>query len=310
MPEFADENNPKEPLLPYYVYVLLNPLQGNRPFYVGKGTGRRVLQHALDAGKLLEEKDISNPDEHDLLSAKIQEILAIKQQGKSPLEVIVGRYETEDEAFAVEATLIHLTFGYENLTNVASGHGSRFIRSKQEFEAILAHAETQADIERKPGIDIEISRGVRDNSYRDAKVLRLAQVGAYDLLTSLRDELTANRFDWRDFQAPEDRRFHPGESNGYLATIVRIATLDLNVQFTQAKIFSIQLIHTDSSKRPESSAHLRQLSEQLHLSPGAPKAGDKYSWLEPRINYDSIRALIARLRQIRAALQGTNEAEQ
>jgi hypothetical protein len=34
---------------PYYVYILRYPLRWNTPFYVGKGTGDRLLQHGLVA---------------------------------------------------------------------------------------------------------------------------------------------------------------------------------------------------------------------------------------------------------------------
>lgn len=39
--DLQPEPSSSEPLLPYYVYVLLNPLENNEPFYVGKGTLER-----------------------------------------------------------------------------------------------------------------------------------------------------------------------------------------------------------------------------------------------------------------------------
>ncbi len=50
------------------------------------------------------------------------------------LDVIVGRYKTEDEAYAVESTLIQFMFGHENLTNVVIGHSGEYIKTMNEFQ--------------------------------------------------------------------------------------------------------------------------------------------------------------------------------
>ena len=147
----------KEPLLPYYVYVLLDPLNGNAPFYVGKGTGKRVRQHLQEVVTKINLEVESTNIQSDLLTKKQKIIKNIVTSGKFPLEVIIGRYETEDEAFAVEAAFIHFVFGYNNLTNIAHGHGSRLLRTNEEFDHIKLNVQLQEQIPLKPGVDIEES---------------------------------------------------------------------------------------------------------------------------------------------------------
>lgn len=317
----------KELLLPYYVYILLNPLRDNTPFYVGKGTGQRVGAHNRDVDRLLREQKLEiessqeqeeegdEPLDEPSLSEKQKEIIAIKDSGKQPLEVIVGRYKTEEQAFAVEATLMHFMFDHKTLTNIARGHGSRFIRTRADFDEIIRDAREQKDIKLKPGIDEERVKNVRNNEYRDEHLLDLEQAGAYDLLGELQDALTDRHFNWRNFSEPGDKRFHPSESNGYLAVIVRIGPLDFNVQFTQTKIFSVQFIYTKlPEKNPEVQAALNKLESQLDLKLGAPKAGRKYSWFEPYNSYRGIRkmqgpeGLLEKLDQLRAVLEPPKDA--
>ena len=317
-----------ESLFPYYVYVLLNPLKSNKVFYVGKGTGQRAGAHERDVDRLLvdekrkrkqqDEQEKNSHDEDTLdfaalgeksLSDKQREILELKNANASPLQVIVGRYETEEEAYAVEAVLIHFMFGYENLTNIASGHGYKFLRTKNEYERIVATAKQQIDILPRKGIDKE--RVVRDNEYRDEKLVGLEQARAFDKLSELQDSLTRHGFNWRNFTEPGDKYFHPGVSNGYLALIVRIGAVDFNVQFTKKIIFSIQLIYTPI--RPKSFEDAQSLAlarlpqiqrDRLGIALGDPKAGNKYSWILPedRYKFESIHSLIAELMKFKSVI--------
>jgi hypothetical protein len=324
----SDTDGFKEPLLPYYVYVLLNPLKSNKAFYVGKGTGQRAGAHERDVHRLLEdekrkrnqqveqEKNSLDEDPLDLasfdekiLSDKQREIFELKKANASPLQVIVGRYETEEEAYAVEAALIHFMFGYENLTNLASGHGHKFLRTKNEYEEIVANAKEQIDILPRKGVDKE--RVVRDNAYRDEKLVGLEQARAFDKLAELQNSLTKHGFNWRNFTEPGDKYFHPGVSNGYLALIVRIGAVDFNVQFTKKKIFSIQFIYTPT--RPKSFEEAQSLAlarlpqiqrDRLGIALGDPKADNKYSWILPeaRFKFESIDALIAELVRFKSVI--------
>lgn len=112
----------------YYVYELVDS-GNNQVFYVGKGRGERAFHH--------EEEALSSNKNN----AKLDRIRAIEKNGDTLKIRVIGRYEKEYEAFAVESTLIHWVYGYDNLTNIQSGHGSDTIRDKGN----------NADIE---GIDI------------------------------------------------------------------------------------------------------------------------------------------------------------
>ena len=47
-----------------------------------------------------------------IVNKKIQEI---EKRGKNVYRVIIGRYETEEEALSVEATLIKWVYGFDNI---------------------------------------------------------------------------------------------------------------------------------------------------------------------------------------------------
>jgi hypothetical protein len=103
-----------ENLLPYFVYLLLDPKE-TTPFYVGKGMGKRDLDH--------------KEGEKDKKEIKIKEIIS---RGGEVSRVIIGRYETEAEAFSVEATLIKWVYGFNNLTNLVQGRHHMYIRPYSE----------------------------------------------------------------------------------------------------------------------------------------------------------------------------------
>jgi hypothetical protein len=97
--------------LGYYVYLLKDP-RNKKPFYIGKGHGNRVIQHGLSA---LDSKT----KETD----KIKKIREINSAGKKVVVEILRHSMSEDQAFAVECSIIDY-IGINNLTNIVSGHGS------------------------------------------------------------------------------------------------------------------------------------------------------------------------------------------
>lgn len=99
----------------YYVYRLIDP-RTYKTFYVGKGCGNRVFQHAKNAK--IQDLD---PKEDDKISLKKLQIAQILSSGKKVLAVIHRHGLTEAEAFEVEAAVID---AYSNLTNIQSGHNS------------------------------------------------------------------------------------------------------------------------------------------------------------------------------------------
>lgn len=100
--------------LAYYVYALVDP-RNNRIFYIGKGKGNRVFQHAKDS---LNESD---------QSLKLDIIRNILKEGKQVSLYIIRHNLTEETAYIVESTLIDLlTYSkFSNtilLANIAAGH--------------------------------------------------------------------------------------------------------------------------------------------------------------------------------------------
>lgn len=95
-----------------YVYRLIDPRNGDT-FYVGKGRGNRVFQHAAGVP--------ADDSEDQVLGEKLDRIKSIQNAGLKVLYVI-HRHDIPKEAiFEVEAALID---AYPGLTNQISGHGS------------------------------------------------------------------------------------------------------------------------------------------------------------------------------------------
>jgi hypothetical protein len=86
----------------YYVYKLVDPRDG-KPFYVGKGKGRRCFSHEMEA-----RRGVVGPK-----CDKIREIIAA---GRGVEFIRVKEFKVESQAYAYERELIH-EIGIENLTN-------------------------------------------------------------------------------------------------------------------------------------------------------------------------------------------------
>ena len=100
--------------LKYYVYALVDP-RDNRIFYVGKGSGNRVYQHARAA--LVDDSP----------SLKLSTIREIKELGLDVMYYLIRHNLTEQDAYLVESSIMDLltypAFNKENiLTNIVSGH--------------------------------------------------------------------------------------------------------------------------------------------------------------------------------------------
>ncbi len=80
-----------------YVYCLSDPRNGET-FYIGKGSGNRVLAHArgdIDLGK-----------NEDYLSEKLETIGEIKEAGLEPIPILHRHGMDENTAMEVAAALI------------------------------------------------------------------------------------------------------------------------------------------------------------------------------------------------------------
>jgi hypothetical protein len=98
-----------------YVYRLIDPRNGET-FYVGRGVGNRVFEHAkfADINKII---DIEDEDEKwkDEISLKIKRILEIQNAGLDVLHIIHRHGMDKDTAKEVEAALID---AYPGLSNI------------------------------------------------------------------------------------------------------------------------------------------------------------------------------------------------
>jgi hypothetical protein len=93
--------------LGYYVYMYIDP-RDDKPFYIGKGCGSRVLAHLSDENE----------------SEKKRHIDAILDSGNEPLLYIVQHgIENEETALRVETALIDC-LKIDGLTNAMRGWGS------------------------------------------------------------------------------------------------------------------------------------------------------------------------------------------
>jgi hypothetical protein len=107
--------------LGWYVYALRNPMDG-RVFYIGKGKGNRVFQHAVAAEASLGTEEVSQ---------KLELIREIRARGRE-VEAFILRHGIKDEelAYEVEAAAIDLLELLDpklsnerfTLTNLVKGH--------------------------------------------------------------------------------------------------------------------------------------------------------------------------------------------
>ncbi len=96
----------------YYVYALIDP-RDSKPFYVGKGLGNRVFNHAQAA--------IETPISTDKLD-KVREIIAAEQTVK---HVILRHGLDEKTSLIVESAVLDFASHFQlELTNLVSGHHS------------------------------------------------------------------------------------------------------------------------------------------------------------------------------------------
>lgn len=106
VPHFVPQRKP-------YVYFLRYPeSMGGVIFYIGKGTGRRINVHEVEAKTL--PATIDNPH-------KIHTIRKIWGQGEQVIKTKFASFDTDSEAYLYEFALIFFMQGYGNLTNIAEG---------------------------------------------------------------------------------------------------------------------------------------------------------------------------------------------
>lgn len=219
-------------LLPHYVYVLLD--DERKPFYVGKGQGNRAFHHTGEVKRLLSKEVLPLQTEERAsvsLSNKQSKIRDLLSSGNEPEVMIVGRFETAEEALSVETVLINFVYGYDELLNKNRGLRANMVRPKGK----------QGEL---PDIDIPRNRGERTGEFSSKKKERLQREGAYDFLSEFLATVEDREFEVRGFEGRDDRGFDPGESNGRLGFLVRIHGIDFMVSFSHTKRPSVTIANT------------------------------------------------------------------
>ncbi|MBP2150105.1 LEM-3-like GIY-YIG domain-containing protein [Xanthobacter flavus] len=100
-----------------YVYRLIDP-RDEKTFYVGKGRGNRVFQHAIEA-------NVAEEQETDIMGLKLNHIREIQRSGHEVKYVIHRHGMDDDTAFQVEAALIDAYVDMNpDLRNSIRGHNA------------------------------------------------------------------------------------------------------------------------------------------------------------------------------------------
>lgn len=154
--------------LQFYVYCLVDP-RDNRIFYIGKGSGNRVFQHAQNA--------LDNHSDN----LKLDTIRDIIKDGLSVKYYIIHHGLTEEESYLVESVLIDMfTYAQFNkesiLTNIQAGHHQwdKGVKTIEEVNALYDCAKL-VPVNQDKLICININKtynqydvdcyGTRDNTY-------------------------------------------------------------------------------------------------------------------------------------------------
>ena len=160
--------------LKWYVYRLIDPRNGET-FYVGKGKGNRVFEHA---------KGQASGEEDGLVDPKFQRIKEIQATGLDVGHVIHRHgLSTSQLALQVEAAVID---AYSGLTNKVKGQGTRDYGSRHVEEIINEYAGEEFQVgEHLMLISIGVYYYRREDPYdavRYAWRVNLSRVGQYKLV--------------------------------------------------------------------------------------------------------------------------------
>lgn len=134
----------------YYVYALVDT-RSDKPFYIGKGKGKRAAEH-VKAARRGEE------------SPKARVIREILEAGFRVEERILKRFKNEDAAYNYEKRLIS-KIGLGNLTNLAPGGRCCWSYKKdeqKEKDSIVVYCARKAAIVLSRGLIPVYRLGGRD----------------------------------------------------------------------------------------------------------------------------------------------------
>ncbi|MEE9433620.1 MAG: hypothetical protein V3V15_05230 [Sphingorhabdus sp.] len=137
-----------------YVYRLIDPRNGET-FYVGKGLGNRVFDHAL--GENISDEEVDG-------STRLSRIREIMLAGFSVQHVIHRHGLDNKTAMQVEAALID---AYPGLTNVITGKGSRSVGAMHADQVKALYEAKELELQHNV-VMITINRSSADDSVYEA----------------------------------------------------------------------------------------------------------------------------------------------
>lgn len=143
-----------------YVYMLTD--KDDKPFYIGKGTGRRVLQHFEESIKQI-SKD----------STKISHIKRIFETEEPRIKLLRYNLSTDNndrEAFLVEQVAIDL-LGINNLVNEVAGHGTKKLGTRYLDDFLNEYRATPLNAIDLPGtvLGVKISQYWNDSAWKNSR---------------------------------------------------------------------------------------------------------------------------------------------
>ena len=113
----------------HYVFALTDPTKLGAPFYIGKGSGDRKVQHFRSVSKEMAGAETS---------AKFKLIKSIRDKGLQPGAIVLSHHDDEEAALKEERKVIK-RIGVENLANKsAGGEGVKTKKKRKDDKKLTA----------------------------------------------------------------------------------------------------------------------------------------------------------------------------
>ncbi len=283
-----DQASVKIPLKRFYVYALIDPREtlltepDRGVFYIGKGQRKRLWAHvnnaksssnSTDAG-VLDDESLIEQDNNDAIdedaneSSKNQRIIEIQDAGYEVVERVLGRFDTEEESFAVEAILIHWVYGRlqegGKLTNIQAGHHHLHFRNRGDMEQ-RERLDVSKNMRSDPGVySSNALKRLVDNNIKNI---------ADETVDDLRSLLSEIQERYSDIKIGDA---HITDSGRYVCAVVDLGDPDviLRLQFTPNTLITNLRARNENNKTGRKAFAARMLSVGL-LAIG----NDHYGWI-------------------------------